>query len=138
MSVELDIFHLLDLRPPEIVGKDLVVDVEVPFALHEDGTGRRVEVVDGADHAQGKGLLQAEKGGGGDGNPPLPEHIEESDKHGFCLGSPSPLPAGASRLLEREVQIQALLEEHPEVGDLAAFERLHVEIGIAPEGRGPS
>ena len=116
---ELDIFHLLDRRPLEIVGKDLIVGIEVPFALDENGTGRRVEVVQGADQAQGEGLLQAEKGGGGDGDPPFAEHIEEADKH----GSLPPLPAGAPRLLEREVQIHALLEEHPEIGDLAAVER---------------
>ena len=80
---ELDIFERLALRPPEILGEELVVDVEVPFALHENRTGSRVEVVDGGDHAQGEGLLQAEKGGGGDGNPLLPEHVEESDKHGL-------------------------------------------------------
>ena len=78
---QLDIFHILDLRPLEIVGEHLVVGIEIAFAFDEDGTGGRVEIVEGDDQAQGKGLLQAKKGGGGDGNPLFAEHIEESDKH---------------------------------------------------------
>ncbi len=78
---KLRIFHILDLHSLEIVGEHLVVGVEIAFALDEDGPGGRIEVVEGEDQAQGKGLLQAKKGGGGDGDTLFTEHIEEADKH---------------------------------------------------------
>ena len=80
---QFDIGDILKRCPLEMVGEDLIVGVEVPFALDEDSAGRRVEVVHGTDQAEGECLLKTEKGGRGDRDPLFPEHVEKSCKHGI-------------------------------------------------------
>ena len=78
---ELDLIGRSQLRPFEVVGKDLIVEIEIPFALDQDGAGGRVEIVEGTDKPQVEALLQPQEGGGGDRDPQLLQKIEKFREH---------------------------------------------------------
>jgi hypothetical protein len=46
------------------VSKNLIIEVKVSFALDQDGTGSRVEIIQRVDEPKAKGLLKPKKGGG--------------------------------------------------------------------------
>jgi hypothetical protein len=56
----------LELNPFESMGKNLVVEIKISFALNENGTGARVKVIDGVDQSHAQGLLKPKEGGGRD------------------------------------------------------------------------
>jgi len=66
-----------------MVRENLIVGVEISFALDENRAGGRVKIIHGADHTEGKGLLKAEKRGRRYRNAPITEAVEEVDEHAF-------------------------------------------------------
>ena len=67
--------------PFEVVGEDLVVQVEVALAFDQDGARSRVKVVQGLDQALGQRLVQGQKGRGRNGNALGFKGIKEVDEH---------------------------------------------------------
>jgi hypothetical protein len=63
------------------MGEDLVVEVEVAFALYQDGPGRGVKILQGGYETETEGLLEAEEGSGSGRDPDFTEFIEEVDEH---------------------------------------------------------
>ena len=53
----------------ELMSKDLIVEIKVPLALHEDGTGCGVEVINGIDEPDAERLLKRRKAVGLTGIP---------------------------------------------------------------------
>jgi hypothetical protein len=74
--------RILQVHPPEGLGEDLVIAVEIALAFHQNGPGGHVEIVEGTHEAQMEGLLEAQKRGGCHGYAPVPQGVEEIDKHG--------------------------------------------------------
>ena len=88
--VELDALGVRHLSAFEVMGENLVEEVEVALALDEDRAGRRVEVLEGIHQTPGHGPVEREKCGGADGQPHPAQFIEEVDEQGRkmfgCLG----------------------------------------------------
>ena len=64
------------------MSEDLVEEIEVAFALDEDATGRRVEVLEGIHQPAGHRPVEREKRGGADRQPYPAQFIEEVDEQG--------------------------------------------------------
>ena len=113
------------------MGKDLVVHIEIPFAFDQDRPGGRVKIIDGRDDAEAQGLLEPQKGRGGDGKTPFTQGIKEFDKQIRFLS------AHPHHLLGGSYQISALLEEDAQVGDVPPGKGFHLEIRIRLQGANP-
>ena len=71
----------LEFHAPKMMGKDPVIAVEIPLALHEDGPGRRVEIFQGMNQPQIQGLVEPEKGSRRHGNTPVAQGVEKIYEH---------------------------------------------------------
>ncbi len=65
----------------EIMGKDLVEKIEIPFALDQNGPRGGVEFIQGRDEAIGQGPVQGQKGRGVDRHAHLFELVEKGQEH---------------------------------------------------------
>jgi hypothetical protein len=68
-----------------MVGEYLIVGVEITFALHENGPGDRVKIIEGMNESLMHGFLQAQERGRRDRNSPVSQRIEKIYKHNYNL-----------------------------------------------------
>jgi hypothetical protein len=72
---------VLQLNTPEVVEEDLVVEIEVALAFHQQRPGDGVEIVERRDEPQGERPLEAQKRGGRHGDAAVPQGVEKLDEH---------------------------------------------------------